>query len=156
MDEADALLRRETVVDPEFSAFVEACEARSIPVTVLSSGIKPLIQRALARVGLARVPIVANDVDALPSGWRVAFIDGSDNGHDKAASVRTAAQTGAQTVYCGDGPSDFEAALVAMQRFAKRGRGLERYLAQAQVPFTAFARFGEVTAALFEAAETPR
>lgn len=145
LDEADALLARETHFDPAFAAFVRSCEERGIELTVVSSGVQPLIERAFARNGLAHVRILANDVDASPDGWRFRFRDASDNGHDKAAAVRAARDAGFRTTYIGDGPSDYEAAIVADRRFAKEGRGLERYLRERGVPFTPFRSFAQIT-----------
>ena len=149
LDEADAFLARETVVDPAFAHFVHACDSRGVPVTVLSSGIKPLIHRALSRAGLSELPIVANDVRTSADGWTIDFIDDSDNGHDKAATVRASAAAGNDTVYCGDGHSDFAAAIMANHRFAKSGRALEEYLQNAGINFTPFTTFKTVEQALF-------
>jgi 2,3-diketo-5-methylthio-1-phosphopentane phosphatase len=145
LDEADALLARETHFDPAFAPFVRACEERGIDLTVVSSGVAPLIERAFARNGLSHVRILANGVDPDPSGWKFHFRDASDNGHDKAAAVRIARDAGFETIYAGDGPSDYEAAIVADRRFAKVGRGLERYLRERGIAFTPFESFAQVT-----------
>ncbi len=148
LDEADTLLAARTRFDPAFAAFVRACEAHAIPVTVLSSGIQPLIERAFARNDLAHVRVLANEIVPAADGWRFLFRDDSDNGHDKAAAVARARDAGAKTIFVGDGPSDYDAALIADRRFAKTGRGLERFLRERGVPFTAFASFTTVTDAL--------
>lgn len=148
LDEADALLARETHFDPSFARFVAWCAANAVPLTVVSSGVQPLIERAFARNGISGIPILANGIDPSPQGWRFEFRDDSDNGHDKAAAVRTAREAGSYTVYVGDGPSDYEAALTADRRFAKAGRGLERYLRERGIAFTPFERFDEIRAAL--------
>ena len=149
LDEADELLRDGTAFDPTFAPFVERCEREGAVLTVLSSGVQPLIERAFMRNGLGRVRILANGIDASPDGWRFLFRDSSDNGHDKAADVRAARERGSQTVYIGDGPSDYEAALAADRRFAKKGRALERYLAEHSIPHKAFERFAEIELKLF-------
>ncbi len=149
LDDADALLAERTVFDPTFAPFVRACEARSCSVTVLSSGIAPLIRRALARAGLPHVAVYANEVDADPQGWRLRFRDDSDNGHDKAAAVRAAQERGVSTVFVGDGHSDFEAALVADRRFVKKGRALEAHLRERGVAFASFERFAQIQGSLF-------
>lgn len=130
--EADALLARATRVDPAFPA-----------------GVAPLIRLALARCGLDDLPVHANEVEVVPDGWRLCFRDASANGHDKARAVRRAAAAGDVTVFIGDGRSDFEAALVADRRFARRGRALEAYLRDVHVPYAAFDDFTEVARALF-------
>jgi 2,3-diketo-5-methylthio-1-phosphopentane phosphatase len=151
LDEADAVLERKVRFDPSFGAFVAACEARDASITIVSSGIEPLIRRALAREGLERLTLVANPVTILPDGWQIDFRDGSDNGNDKAGLVRAARAGGASTIYIGDGRSDYDAALAADRRFAKRGRNLEDFLRREGVPFEAFSSFTEVTLALVPA-----
>ncbi len=149
LDDADALLAEGTEFDPTFAPFVRACETRGYSVTVLSSGIAPLIRRALARADLSRVAVYANEVDADPRGWRLRFRDDSDNGHDKAAAIRAAKERGVSTAFVGDGHSDFGAALVADRCFAKKGRALEAYLRERGVAFTPFERFSQIRGSLF-------
>jgi HAD superfamily phosphoserine phosphatase-like hydrolase len=150
LDEAEALLARETRFDPAFAAFARRCAKQSAPLTILSSGIQPLIERALAREGLAHLDVRANGVDASPAGWVMTFRDASANGHDKTAEVAAAASAGERTVFVGDGHSDFDAALAADVRFAKRGRALERYLRERRVPFTPFDSFATIERELFD------
>lgn len=149
LDEADALLREQTRFDPSFAHFVQRCAAEGIGVSVLSSGVLALIERAFARHGLENVSIYANGIDPSPEGWRFHFRDDSLNGHDKAAAVRSARAAGLRTVFIGDGYSDFDAALAADERFAKRGRALEAHLRESAVPFLAFDHFSEIETALF-------
>lgn len=149
LDEADALLCEGTAFDPSFASFVERCEREGASLTVLSSGVQPLIERAFERNGLGHVTILANGIDPSPEGWRFIFRDESDNGHDKAADVRAARERGAATVYVGDGPSDYEAALAAQRRFAKAGRTLEKYLSERGVAHDAFTSFAQIERALF-------
>ncbi len=146
LDEADALLASRTRFDPSFASFVRLCEARGYELVVVSSGVQPLIDRAFERNGLAHVAVLANGIDASERGWQFRFRDDSDNGHDKAAAVRAARAAGKYTVYIGDGPSDFEAAIAADERFAKARRGLERHLSEQAIPFISFTRFSEIEA----------
>jgi 2,3-diketo-5-methylthio-1-phosphopentane phosphatase len=148
LDAADARLLREITFDRSFVDFAAHCERAEVPLTVLSSGIEPLIRRMLARHGLAHLPVVANDVDVTPNGWNIRFRDDGPNGTDKAGIVAAAKARGATTVFIGDGRSDFDAALCADVRFAKRGRALERHLEREAREFTAFDRFSEVSKAL--------
>jgi 2-hydroxy-3-keto-5-methylthiopentenyl-1-phosphate phosphatase len=144
LDEADAVLQREVRFDETFGAFVAACEARDASITVVSSGIEPLIRRALARHGLEHLHLVANPVTIRPNGWRIDFRDESDNGTDKAGLVEAARARGAATVYIGDGRSDYDAALAADRRFAKHGRNLEGFLRREGVAFEPFSSFSEI------------
>jgi len=155
IDDADALLRDRTRFDPGFARYIARCEAEGVGVTVLSSGVLSLIQRAFARNGLERVAILANEVDASPDGWRFRFRDASDNGHDKAAAVRAARDAGIHTVFIGDGHSDFAAAITADERYAKRGRALEAHLREQGIAFTPFSNFDEIAAQIRCARQSP-
>jgi HAD superfamily phosphoserine phosphatase-like hydrolase len=148
LDDADARLLAEITFDRSFVDFAAHCEQAGIPLTVLSSGIEPLIRRMLARHGLPHLPVIANAVEVKAEGWRIHFRDDGPNGTNKAGIVAAAKAAGAKTVFIGDGRSDFEAALCADVRFAKRGRALERYLASEALEFTPFERFSEVLTAI--------
>lgn len=148
LDEVAALLRSEIAVDPTFAPFVRAVRSRGASVTIVSSGLEPIVRGRLADIGLDDLPVIANGVDPDPTGWRVRFRDPVDNGTDKAAIVSAAATRGAATVFIGDGRSDFGAALVADRRFAKRGLALERYLRAKGKPFESFASFADIEVAL--------
>jgi HAD superfamily phosphoserine phosphatase-like hydrolase len=149
-DEAFAHIERTVRVDPTFAPFVARAHARGDRVTVLSSGLRTVITHALARAGLHDLPVVANDADFSPEGWMMRFIDPhAENGTDKAARVRSAKAHGVTTVFCGDGISDFAAALVADRVFAKRNRALKRYGSERGLAWTSFASFDEVERALY-------
>jgi HAD superfamily phosphoserine phosphatase-like hydrolase len=146
--EALALLESRARIDSTFAAFVHCARAHGDWVGVVSAGIRSIIGPALERAGVD-VPVFANDVDFDNAGWGMTFIDDSVLGHDKAARVRAAAAAGARTVYVGDGISDFEGALAAGVRFAKKGRALEQYCRERGVECTSFSSFDEITALLW-------
>jgi 2,3-diketo-5-methylthio-1-phosphopentane phosphatase len=150
LSRADALafVAANAHVDPAFGPFVAAVRAHGGAIRVLSSGVATVIHDALARAGVT-VDVLANDVDFAPGGWTMSFVDASDNGHDKAVHVRAARARGAQTVYIGDGVSDFAAALAAERRFAKAGRALEAHLRANGAEFTPFTSFREIERRLF-------
>ena len=147
--EALEFLSRVATVDPTFTPFLAAAQAKGATATILSAGIGSLMRANLTRAGVPEIPILANDVVYDPNGWIMTFRDATDNGHDKAVHVRDAAARGERTVFVGDGLSDYAAAEVAHVRFAKKGRALERYLAERGLAFTTFARFDEIERALF-------
>jgi 2,3-diketo-5-methylthio-1-phosphopentane phosphatase len=146
--EALAFIRSKAHVDPEFKPFVVAVRAHGGTVRVLSSGITSVIADALERADVD-VEILANEADFSPSGWTIAFLDDSANGHDKAAHVRAARAAGIPTIYIGDGISDYEAASLADRVFAKRGRALEVYCRERGLPFVPFSSFAEIVANVF-------
>jgi 2,3-diketo-5-methylthio-1-phosphopentane phosphatase len=135
-------------VDPAFGPFVDGVRAHGGAIRVVSSGIATVIHDALQRSNVD-VDVIANDVDFAPSGWTMTFVDPSDNGHDKAVHVRAAQLRGAHTVYIGDGISDFAAAVVADERFAKAGRALEAYCRERAISCISFTSFDEIRARLF-------
>jgi len=143
-----AFMEAHAQVDPSFGAFVAAVRAHGGTIRVLSSGIATVIHDALARAGV-EIEVLANDVDFAPGGWTMSFVDPSDNGHDKAAHVRAAKARGDRTVYIGDGISDFEAALAAGERFAKKGRALEAYCRARGVACESFESFSQIERRLF-------
>jgi 2,3-diketo-5-methylthio-1-phosphopentane phosphatase len=135
-------------VDPAFGTFVAAVRAHGGAIRVVSSGIATVIHDALERANV-EVEVIANEVDFDPAGWTMTFVDPSGNGHDKAVHVRAAQARGAHTVYIGDGISDFAAAVVADERFAKAGRALEAYCRERAIPCVSFTSFDEIHARLF-------
>ena len=137
-----------TAIDPSFAEFVRHQREHGARLTVISAGIESLIRHALARIGIDDLPIVANEVEYDPAGWRFRFRDDSPDGLYKEHYVQAARGRGAHTVYIGDGISDFRASHEAELRFAKRGRSLESYLLRVGLDFTAFATFEEIGAAL--------
>ncbi len=146
LPEVAALLRSRVRIDPTFLEFVEFCRSRAMPVSVVSSGIEPIIRGRLADLGLADLPVIANAVDDDPTGWHIRFRDGTANGTDKAALVKAAVGRGVRTIYIGDGRSDYAAALAADLRFARRGFPLATYLTTQLVEFEEFDSFMDVMA----------
>ncbi len=146
--EALAFVEATASVDPAFAPFVRAARRFGAEVCVVSSGVGPIISATLTRAGVD-VPVFANDVDFGANGWTMDFIDGSANGHDKAAAVRRAHDAGHATVFVGDGVSDFDAAHVAGRCFAKAGRALEAYCRASRIACTSFRSFAEIESALF-------
>jgi len=143
-----AFMIAHTRVDPTFAPFVAAVRANGGEIRVVSSGIATVIHDALARANV-EIEVIANDVDFAATGWTMSFVDPSDNGHDKAAHVRAAKARGDHTVYIGDGISDFAAALVADQRFAKKDRALEAYCRARDVACESFESFDQIERRLF-------
>jgi 2-hydroxy-3-keto-5-methylthiopentenyl-1-phosphate phosphatase len=70
--EALAMVLAEVPVDHGFASFVEFCEAKNWPLTILSGGLHPLIEAVLKNEGLERVPVQANNLTFDEDGrWRV-------------------------------------------------------------------------------------
>jgi HAD superfamily phosphoserine phosphatase-like hydrolase len=135
-------------IEPSFAPFVGRCESAGIPVRIVSSGIAPLIEARLAAIGLEHLPVIAADVDVHPVAWTMRFRDESRNGTDKAAHIRDMQARGIRVAFAGDGMSDFDAALVADRRYAKRGRALETFLRERGIAFVPFSSFDEIAVPL--------
>ena len=148
LEQAEVAIARHARMEPSFPDFVRACKERGARLTVLSGGVATLIRRAFERAGL-ELELLANDAEISVRGWRMTFRDDSHFGHDKTVAVEEARARGLRTIYVGDGISDYDACLAADLRFAKRGRSLERFLSERNVPFTAFAGFEEVERAIW-------
>lgn len=144
LEEADEYLRANVRFDATFPAFALGCAELGLPLVIVSSGAAPLIRRALERAGVGGLPLVANEIDVTPHGWRIVWRHDSPNGTDKVAVVREARERGERIVFIGDGVSDIDAARIADVRYAKAGRSLAHHLAAAGLTYRAFRKFAEI------------
>jgi 2-hydroxy-3-keto-5-methylthiopentenyl-1-phosphate phosphatase len=132
-----------------FAEFVGACRARDWPLEVLSHGLTFYI-RALLPPNLSLTAFEGQFEDGR---WRVTLPPGLTvpaNRDFKAhvVALLRARHPGHTTVYVGDGRLDFPAARTCERVFAVRGSTLANLCLEADVPFTPFDAFDEVTAAL--------
>ena len=148
LDEVLAFLNRHVEVDPSFPAFAAWCFQRHIPLTVLSGGMRQVIESLLRPWNLSNVRILANEVKIENNRWHLEFLDSTDWGHDKGAALREAKKAGQLTVFLGDGLSDRGAAVEADIVFAKAG--LARFCEEEGIAFREFSSFSEVQGALSE------
>jgi len=124
-EEARDAVLEEVPVDPGFADFARFCDARGWPLTLLSGGLRPLIEDVLARHGLSRVPVLANDLAFDADGrWRVVpattpRINELCN-HCKSWHL---AQAPGPVIYVGDGTTDRCPGARADLLFAKGGLG---------------------------------
>lgn len=146
LDEVLAFLNRHVEVDPTFPVFAGWCFQQRIPLTVLSGGMRQVIESLLAPWDLPSVRVLANEVKIENNRWSLEFLDSTDWGHDKGAALREAKRAGQLTVFLGDGLSDRGAAVEADIVFAKAG--LARFCQVEGIPFREFSSFSEVQVAL--------
>ncbi|MGE3142191.1 MAG: haloacid dehalogenase-like hydrolase, partial [Hyphomonadaceae bacterium] len=132
-----------------FADFVAWCEARAIPVTVVSDGVDYFIQRVLRRHGLARLPVYSNQLVRHDDGalslrqpWRSPACS-AGSGVCKCAVARAIKEP---MVFVGDGRSDQCVSHRAEQLFAKDK--LAEYCRKNGLPFLSYATFDDVRAAL--------
>lgn len=151
-DDLDGLL--DTVeLDPGFTAFVDWCDARSLPVSIASDGVDYFIGRILRRHGLERLGVAANRLAGEPGAWRLeqpwartGCAAGSGVCKCDAAGPPPLAGAPPTLVYVGDGRSDFCVSARADILFAKGA--LADYAAARGQAFHPFETFHDVTAAL--------
>src|SRR5262245_41598928 len=142
LEEVLCRLREHAEIDNAFTAFAAWCRQEEIPLTILSAGIKDVIENLLAPFGLQHVRILANPLQISRGRWSLQFLDDTPWGHDKSRAVRQAKAEGYSTVFLGDGLSDRGAAEAADLVFAKSG--LARYCVEQQIPHKSFTSFSEV------------
>jgi 2-hydroxy-3-keto-5-methylthiopentenyl-1-phosphate phosphatase len=121
-EEAVRLLRTEVALDPAFPAFVRWCEARGVPLTVLSGGFAEIVDIYLPRAEFPMLEVRANTLRPDPrKGWQCVFRDASVFGYDKREALHEARRRGHRSVFIGDGFSDRASAEVADEVLAKPG-----------------------------------
>jgi len=140
-------------LDPGFLDFVAWCEARDLPLSIVSDGVDDFILRILERHGLQRLPVIANRLTHDAGAWgleqpwaRQGCAAGSGVCKCRAATLTGRTQGASTLVYVGDGRSDFCIAGRADVLFAKDA--LADYAVSRGRPFHPFETFHDVTAAL--------
>jgi HAD superfamily phosphoserine phosphatase-like hydrolase len=146
LEDVLAVLDLHVEVDPTFPVFAAWCLQRQIPLTILSGGMRQVIESLLRPWDLSSVRVLANEVKIENNRWRLDFLDDTDWGHDKGNALRAAKKAGQLTVFLGDGLSDRGAAVEADIVFAKAG--LARFCEDEDIPFREFASFSEVQGVL--------
>ncbi|MFZ0427616.1 MAG: MtnX-like HAD-IB family phosphatase [Acidobacteriota bacterium] len=139
-EEALGVLLAEIRIDPFFESFVEWCRDQGVPLSILSSGMRPVVE---AFVGRFDVPIFAHSVEFGPEGWRYR----REAENDKPALL-AAVPEGDEVVYIGDGTSDVAAIPLVDHLFAKEGRFLAEHCRANHIAFTPFRDFAEIRAAV--------
>ncbi|CDK24633.1 unnamed protein product [Kuraishia capsulata CBS 1993] len=147
-------LLKEIELDPGFKKTYEWCNSQGIPVVVVSSGMKPIIQALLTKLvgveAVENIEIISNSVQVNDDkSWKIVYKDDSSFGHDKSRSIReylARLPEGSKPdlFYCGDGVSDLSAARETHLLFAKRGRDLVTYCRREGIPFTQFDSFADI------------
>jgi 2-hydroxy-3-keto-5-methylthiopentenyl-1-phosphate phosphatase len=112
---------------------------------IVSSGFHELIEPILDREGL-ELDVLANRLDARPTGWRVRFRNAEPCPVCGEPCKRADIVGLGEFVYAGDGFSDRCVALAATRVFARDG--LADYLKACSVPFERFDDFNDVARAL--------
>jgi 2-hydroxy-3-keto-5-methylthiopentenyl-1-phosphate phosphatase len=133
-EEAKTALTSHISVDPSFPGFVRWCRRNKYPLTVVSSGMEPVLDLF---IGDLDVPRFAHSVNVSPKGWRYS----RQKENDKDV-ILSAAKKNGTLVYVGDGTSDVSAIPFADILFAKSY--LAEYCTRCEVDFIPFGSFDDV------------
>ncbi|KAI8374480.1 HAD-like domain-containing protein [Radiomyces spectabilis] len=137
-------------IDPGFPDFFDFCRENEYPVTIISSGWKPLLSKIMTNFlgeKAKDIEIVSNDGEVVDRTWKIIWHDDSEYGNDKSRTLKQAREAASPDtifVFCGDGVSDISAARHADVLFARKDRDLETYCRREKIPFVAFDTFKEV------------
>jgi len=134
-------------IDPFFPAFLDVCQAHSIPVSVVSDGSGFYIRPIWDKYTLPQLPVYCNEALFTAEGIKFSFpYDNPDCGkcgNCKVSHVKRYQKDYDKVVYVGNGYSDRFAAKVADIVFAKDS--LLEYCQNNQVECIPYSDFGEVT-----------
>ncbi|KAG0165329.1 hypothetical protein DFQ28_008946 [Apophysomyces sp. BC1034] len=149
-DEAWAEYLDDCRVDPGFPDFNDYCRERGYPVTIVSSGLHPLVSKIMTNFLGEKandIDIIANNGEVHDRTWKIIWRDDSQYGNDKSRTLKQAREAATPDtifVFCGDGVSDISAARHADVLFARKDRDLETYCLRENIPFVAFDTFKDV------------
>jgi 2-hydroxy-3-keto-5-methylthiopentenyl-1-phosphate phosphatase len=136
-------------IDPAFADFVRFCAANFITVSIISDGVDYFIERIMARIGLAHLPVIANHLVMHEDGRFELTAPYSAPTCTSAAGVckcRIVAGGEEPRIYIGDGRSDFCVSSNPEIVFAKAS--LATYCAQNAIPYIGYEDFSDVTFSL--------
>lgn len=136
-------------IDPGFVDFVQAAQARDVPVQVVSDGIDYAIERVLARHGLGHLEVVANHLVAVDENhWRLESPWASQrcaraSGNCKCERLQEQQAARRKVLYVGDSTSDF--CVSGRADFVLAKYRLMDYCAEQGIAHARFSQFSEAT-----------
>jgi len=133
--EAKSALEANIAVDPTFPGFVEWCREYDYSLTVISSGMKPVVDLFIGDLG---VPMYAHSVEPSTHGWRYS----RERQNDKEVILGAAKKNG-PLIYIGDGTSDVAAIPFADILFAKSY--LAEYCYHHEIGFVPYDSFDDIS-----------
>ena len=145
----ESLLRGVRIRDG-FVEFTRFCAQRQLPVVILSSGLRILIDALLDGVGVHGLDVRAHEVDPLLTGWRLEPYPGprlkENCSHCKCVDVLGFKAAGRSVIYIGDGYTDLCPSAHADLLFATGS--LARECARAGRAFIPFESFHDIERSL--------
>ncbi len=141
-------------LDEGFAPFVEFCESRSIPITVVSDGFDLYVRHLLDVNGFGRLSMFANHVEFVESDGRTRMVPSFPYRDSECLQCANCKRNHLLAlsadddviVYIGDGFSDRCPVRYADAVFAKRG--LKAYCQEQNITFHAFDTFHDVRSRL--------
>ncbi|BGO93971.1 hypothetical protein NBRC10512_005222 [Rhodotorula toruloides] len=143
-------------LDPGFKSCFQWCEGHDVPVIIVSSGMKPIIEAVLTNLvgekDAANIDIISNDVEVAADGaWKIKYRHPESGfGHDKSKATAPYRDLPHRPtiLFCGDGVSDLSAAKAADLLFVKVVPGHTNDLAvhcdREKIPYVAIEHFEQV------------
>jgi len=145
-EEARAALREGVRIREGFSPFVVWCRAHEVPIQILSSGLRELIEELLDVAGVKDLPVYAHSAAIDGTRWRVVPYAGErlaeHCSHCKCVHVLREKKAGRRVIYIGDGYTDLCPAQHADVLFATGT--LAEHCAATNKPFIPFSTFHDI------------
>jgi 2-hydroxy-3-keto-5-methylthiopentenyl-1-phosphate phosphatase len=142
---SESLLRGVAIRDG-FAEFVARCKDVALPMVILSSGLRILIEQLLDHAGVRGVEVRAHECEPAATGWRLEPYPGprlKDNcSHCKCVDVLSYKERGTSVIYIGDGYTDLCPSAHADLLFATGV--LAAQCARDQRPYIPFESFREI------------
>jgi 2,3-diketo-5-methylthio-1-phosphopentane phosphatase len=132
-----------------FKEFVGFCNARGLPLTVVSDGLDYAIKRILARHGVGDIPVIANRLRRRgEDGYRLEFPYGAEGCASGVCKCGVARALGGKILLIGDGRSDCCVAGASSLTLARQGKELQRRCETEDYPHRIFDTFFDVVTLL--------
>ena len=145
-DDARVAVREGVKIRDGFKHFVQCCRARDLPLVILSSGLRPLIEELLQREGIAGLPVESHDVLIDHDRWNLILHRGrrlaEHCSHCKCAFLTEQQTAGRRVIYIGDGFTDLCPARLADMLFA--ADRLAEACRMNQTPFHLYTTFHDI------------
>jgi len=149
-EEARKALLEGVIIREGFADFVEYCRRGSLPFTILSGGLRQLIDEPLRHAGVQNVPVISHIAAIDGDRWKAVLWNGKRYAehcsHCKCSFVFSEKDAGKKIIYIGDGYTDLCPAQHADILFATGN--LARECAQSGRPFIPYETFYDIEHAL--------
>lgn len=149
-EEFENFIKTNAVPREGFARFVSFCQAGNIPLEITSGGVDVYINPVLEKMAVSGVTLYSASGKFIEGGIEIDFPLLKDYSLDdfKASRVRFYKEKGYKTIYCGDGRSDYKAAVTADIAFAREN--LAALMDQQGKPYKPLTTYTEIQKILEE------